>query len=77
MTITRAWRRRPRQNRSRYSDGQTEHRLVYEPDSGLSAETPRDPAAEASCRAFLEAMLNDGTRRLSEVRRRFLEWQKA
>ena len=63
-------------NKVYYSDGQTEHRLVYEAGGGLRAEAPRDTESESACRAFLEETLAGDARRLSEVRRLFLQWQK-
>lgn len=56
-----------------YSDGSHKHRLIYRPDTGLTADAPRDPAREKSCRAFLEEALNGDIRRHVDLRRRFLK----
>jgi hypothetical protein len=64
-------------NKIYYSDGKEEHRLIYDPQKGLLDHAPRDREHEQNCRAFLAEMVADKERRLVEVRRRFLLWNKA
>lgn len=64
-------------NKVYYSDGNSDHQLVYEDQKGLSARAPRDPAREKHCRAFLEQMLKGQERSLTAVRQRFLQYDAA
>ena len=56
-----------------WSDGQTDHVLVYTPSGGLTRGPHRDDAAEAEHRAFLEEALRGQTRTVQEVRAAFLD----
>ncbi len=57
-------------NKIYYSDGKEEHRLIYDPQKGLLDYALHDENREQNCRAFSAEMV-------AEVRRRFLQWNKA
>ncbi len=55
-----------------WSDGQSDHVLVYTSSAGLSQGPHRDPVAEAKHRAFLETALQSSTRSIQDLRTAFL-----
>jgi hypothetical protein len=55
-----------------WSDGQTDHDLVYTSADGLSQGTHRNPGAEADHRAFLESALQRPARSVQDIRTAFL-----
>ena len=58
-----------------WSDGRSDHVLVFTSAEGLSSGPHRNPTAESGHRAFLETALKGSARGVQETRAAFLTWR--